>query len=166
MSSPAAALDFRRRTATPPGRRLWSPEDVLRWIALVGGGLVMCVIAWYVAAGKTNFHQQGGQTNLAIGGLIAAGAGHTMWIMRGRRAVSERRRALLRDPVEAPLAHSVFAVWPYEGARPQSPVTVGGEGMQHYHRADCPLAAGRDWPSAPVDEQEAAGRTPCGVCRP
>jgi hypothetical protein len=43
---------------------------------------------------------------------------------------------------------------------------VGGKGLTRYHRADCALAVGRDWPAADLADHALAGRMPCGVCRP
>ena len=43
---------------------------------------------------------------------------------------------------------------------------VGGEGLTHFHRADCAMAAGRDWPELDRSAHERAGRTACGVCKP
>ncbi len=143
-----------------PAPPLWRPEDVLRSMALITAGFVMCAVGWYLASGETNYRHQIGPANLALGGLIVAGIGHVVWAMRGRRAIAERRRRLLGEPALVPLASNVS----YE--RTQSSVIVAGEGMRHYHRSDCPLAVRRPWPSGPADVQEAAGREPCGVCQP
>jgi hypothetical protein len=152
--------------STNPDTPLWRPEDVLRWSGLAAVGAVMTVTGWYLSAGEVSYRHQTGAIDLAISGCVVAAAAHVVWLMRGRRAIGERRRRVLGEPVSAPLATSVFAQWPYEGRRPRSAVIVGGDGLRHFHRSDCPLAADRSWPSRPVADQEAAGRTACGVCHP
>jgi hypothetical protein len=58
-----------------------------------------------------------------------------------------------------------------EPPAPPSVVTTG-EGlvatgdMRHFHRSDCPIAAGRGWSAEPRRSHEAVGRTPCGICQP
>ena len=39
-------------------------------------------------------------------------------------------------------------------------------GMQHFHRSECPIAAGRSWTPLSRPTHEAAGRTACGICQP
>jgi hypothetical protein len=158
----------------PPEQPLWRAEDALRWAALVAAGFVMCAVGWFLAAGETNYRHQGGPANMALAGLIVAAAGHVAWTMRGRRAIEQRRRRLLgqlaatpmTDRTLSPMADRMLADWSNGEPRASSSPIVGGEGMRHYHRYDCPLAAGRPWPIGSVEEQKAAGRTPCGVCRP
>lgn len=53
---------------------------------------------------------------------------------------------------------------PGKHARPSSETVVGGPDLRFYHRADCDMAADRDWSAAPLGET--AGRVPCGMCRP
>jgi hypothetical protein len=43
---------------------------------------------------------------------------------------------------------------------------VAAEGLRRFHRPDCPIAAGRGWSPLPRRAHEAAGRGPCGICRP
>jgi hypothetical protein len=150
------------RLAPPVEVPLWSQEDWVRWAVVVAAGLVMCVTGWYLAAGELSYNRQLGPTNLAVAGLIVAAAGHVWCFMRGRRRVGERRRQLIGEPIEMlGTTTSVASV-----QRSAMPVTVAGDGMRHYHRPECPLATGRDWPAGSPAQHEAAGWTPCGVCRP
>jgi hypothetical protein len=128
----------------------------------------MWLVGWYLAAGETNYNRQIGSANLAVAGLLLAGAGHVWCIMKGRRAIGERRRQLIGEPAPVPPESLVGGSVSLraEGPTSRSPATVAGKGMRRYHRIECPLAAGRDWPVLPVEEQEAVGRLPCGVCRP
>jgi hypothetical protein len=49
---------------------------------------------------------------------------------------------------------------------PSSRILVGGSDLRFYHREDCPMAAGRNWPAAAPSEHDLAKRIPCGMCRP
>ena len=60
------------------------------------GGIVVAV-SWYVCAGDVSFSQQIGPTDAAVAGLLLAGIGNVGWLLRGRRILGERRRALLPD---------------------------------------------------------------------
>jgi hypothetical protein len=122
-------------------------------------------MGWYLAAGETNYNRQLGPANLAVAGLIVAEAANVWWFVRGRRAVGERRRQLLGEPIDRP-GTTAGTVSAHAAPVPGTMVTVAGEGMRHYHRPECPLAAGRDWPQLSVEESLTDGRTPCGVCQP
>jgi len=43
---------------------------------------------------------------------------------------------------------------------------MAADGMRHFHRPDCPIAAGRNWAPLPRVTHERAGRTACGICQP
>jgi hypothetical protein len=156
------------RDVPPKKRPLWSAEDWVRWALFVAGGLVLWLVGWYLASGEINYSRQIGPANLAVAGLLVAGAGHVWCLMRGRRAIGERRRRLLGDPALAPAGREAAtpAAPHADGTACRPSETVAGDGMMRYHRRGCPLAAGRDWPVLPAEEQEAAGRIPCGACRP
>jgi hypothetical protein len=125
----------------------------------------MWFVGWYLASGEIKYSRQIGPANLAVAGLLVAGAGHVAYLMRGRRAVGERRRRLLGDPTLAPAGRAAAtpAALHLDGAASE---TTAGDGMMRYHRKGCPLAAGRNWAVRSAEEQEAAGRIPCGACRP
>lgn len=144
---------------------LWRAEDLLRWAVAVGLGGVVVAVSWYVCAGEVSFSQQVGPTDVAVAGLLVAGIGNVGWLLKGRRALGERRRALLPD---VPLANrdqlDVVRIVP----RPADlDLYVGGDGMERFHRPECMLTSGRhDWKGMSRAEHQAAGRQPCGVCRP
>jgi hypothetical protein len=160
---PAAGAATGAAPAT--GRDLWGAEELLRWGLAVGVGGLVVAVSWYVCAGDASFSKQIGPTDAAIGGLVLAGLGNAMWLLRGRRTLGERRRALLPDVVV--VAEPVGRVTRVSGvseARPDE-LLVAGVGMELFHRPDCALAAGRGWTTMTRAEHEAAGRHPCGVCR-
>jgi hypothetical protein len=143
----------------------------------VGLGGIVVAVSWYVCAGDLKFSQQVGPTDAAIAGLLLAGIGNLGWLLHGRRALGERHRSLLPD-VTVDLAQAATVgtrrrlgatsatITPVPSAAVE-PLFVAGEGMERFHRPDCALAAGRaDWTSRSRQEHVAAGRRPCGVCRP
>jgi hypothetical protein len=159
------------RRAAPANPLLWSVEDLLRWVITVGLGGIVVAVAWYVAAGEATFSQQVGPIDAALAGLVLTGLGNVTWLLHGRRALGERRRLLLPDVAAA--ATTRVAVTARRVAGDPSPtgtveeVFLAGEGMERYHRPDCAMAAGRTgWSTATRHNHEAAGRRPCGVCRP
>lgn len=91
--------------------------------------------------------------SVAVVGAIISGAGNGVRLVRGRRAVAGRRRRLL-------------------GAEPPAPSLiqfdrlplVTGPTMTLYHRADCPLVAGKA--TNPLSLRDHSGRRPCDWCRP
>jgi len=151
------------------GASLWRPEDLLRWGITVAIGGIVIAAAWYVCAGDASFAQQIGPTNAAVAGLLLSGVGNTTWLLKGRRVLGERRRALLPDvlvPVGTSLGDDAVADTA-AGLESQHALLVGGDGMERYHRPTCPLAAGRQgWTAMTAERHEAAGRRACGVCLP
>jgi hypothetical protein len=146
----------------------WSPDGLLRWAGLVAAGIVMVSVGWYLASGEARFGRQMGGVDLAVSGLIVAGVGNIGWLLHGRRSLGERRRAVHGDAIvderEPRSAPFLGPPAPASAAAP-APVLVAGQGTRMFHRADCVLAAGRDWPTASRRDHEAKGRLPCGVCR-
>jgi hypothetical protein len=93
--------------------------------------------------------------NLAVFGIVVAGAGQVLWFLGGRRTVDHRRRLLLGDDA----APAVIAAAPAD-----LDSFTGSERL--YHRLDCPMAQDRAWVPTSRREQEQAGREPCGWCEP
>jgi hypothetical protein len=151
---------------------LWGAEDLLRGAITTGLGGIVIVVAWYVAAGEATFAQQVGPIDAALAGLVLSGMGNLAWLLHGRRALGERRQLMLPDVAAAtPMAPAQpLVVGPLSSSAATAAaddVFLAGEGMERFHRPNCALAAGRTgWTTATRREQEAAGRRPCGVCRP
>lgn len=173
----AQVLDASPRRVAPARPLLWGAEDLLRWVITIGLGGIVVVVAWYVAAGEATFSQQVAPVDAALAGLLLSGIGNLVWLLHGRRALGERRRLLLPDVVAAAAVEPTVALetggdpgalaTPPSGTASVEDVFLAGEGMERYHRPDCALAAGRaGWTTATRSEHEAAGRRPCGVCRP
>lgn len=92
--------------------------------------------------------------------LLAVADGLT----RSLRSAADRGRHLFGQatPEDSPGTGSVGA----QEHVPSSQKIVAGDGMRFFHRADCPMAVGREWEAAPPGEHTQAGHVPCGMCRP
>ena len=86
------------RAAVAEHGTLSSGEDLLRWALTTGVGGIVIAVSWYVCAGDASFTRQIGPLDAAVAGAVVSGLGNAMWLLRGRRVLGERRRALLADP--------------------------------------------------------------------
>ena len=160
------AVLHRGRPANVPAS-VWSTRQVLSWAGVLAVAGVVCVVGWYVSAGEQTFGRQTTPLVVAMAALLVASAANISWLLAGRRSVGVRRQALLGQPPAGTGSRSTGANSGAGGsAHSTSTVLVAQDGLRRFHRADCPLAAGRGWPAASMPEHQAAGRLPCGVCRP
>jgi hypothetical protein len=139
----------------------WSRGHLVRLAVIVGLGGLVCGLAWNATATRSRLDDQTGFVALGVAGLLVAAAAQVIWLRSGRRAVAAHSlrtqasvAALLRDAIAVPAPPGVSAS------------LVAAEGMRHFHRPECPIATGRPWPPESRRTHEAAGRTPCGICRP
>ena len=133
---------------------LWSERD-RRWLALrLVAGAVAVSAAWFLASGEADPERQLPFAALSVGGALLAMYGILAWVTSARRLIGERARRLLGA---APSADVDVA---------SAETLVAGGDRQWFHRADCRLAASRQWPSAARADHERAGRRPCPACRP
>lgn len=131
------------------------------WALLSGVGVALLVAGWVLVRNESVYADQVAGINMAIAGVLVAGAGAIPMLLAGRRAIGVRRVALLGDLRGMPVRVSAQSL-----SDPTSRSLVGGEGLRHFHRAGCTMAQGRNWSAAPRSEHERAGRIACGVCRP
>jgi hypothetical protein len=172
LRTPARGVAARQQPATARRTIVWSAEDLLRWAITVGLGGIAVAVSWYVCAGEATFSQQIGPADAAVAGLLLAGIGNAAWLLKGRRAIGERRRLLLPDVTADPGVRRVVPV-PVRAddllpnAADPTALLVAGEGMERFHRPGCALTRGRSgFVEMTRHEHERAGRRPCGVCRP
>ncbi|MBA3745360.1 hypothetical protein [Sporichthya sp.] len=123
-------------------------------------GAVLFFIGTGMVGNETVYDDQVPGINLAIVGVVLANAAGVLLLLAGRRSVTTRRVAVLGA---VPVAQEKVATIT---APASSAHLVGGEGLTHFHRADCAMAAGREWPELDRSAHERAGRTACGVCKP
>lgn len=143
------------------GAAPWDAADFVLLGAPVAVGGIACLLAWVGASGHARLEDQTGWVGLGVAGFGLAVVGQSRWLGRGRRAVAAHAARVLGDvpALVPPVSPS---------AAPSSSVEnlVATTGMAHFHRTGCPIAAGRGWVPLSRGAHEAAGRTPCGICRP
>ena len=139
----------------------WPEATLILWAMLSGIGGALLLAGWVLVRNESVYADQAAGINMAIAGVVAAGAGAVPMLLGGRRAVVLRRVAVLGDLRGLP---SRFSNRTSVDSTSQS--LVGGEGLRHFHRAGCTMAQGRNWSAASRQEHERAGRVACGVCRP
>ncbi|MFF9487217.1 hypothetical protein [Streptomyces sp. NPDC014676] len=149
--------------------RLRIAHPVLRagWAALAAGA-VLCVIGWYGVSGERHTARQLpylASCSIPGAALIVAGA---VLLARGRDALAATR---VEEPY-GPQAAAGPAGTDDPGRPAGGPVAVSAEtlmvpGGTLWHRADCPLVAGKA-EAVPVDGKLIAGGElgPCPVCEP
>lgn len=162
-------MTTRQRRRPAAAATLWTSADLAVTAFLVAVGLVLWFLGWYSASDKLVEGDQVAALNVSAAGILLAGAGLVSWFLNGRRSIRSRRRVLIerRRAQLRPTQASAVAAPPTSLApRSSSPVLVAGPNLTRYHRADCPLAAARDWPASAREQHENAGRTACGACLP
>lgn len=132
-----------------------------RPLILGGFGALAAAVSWAGAAGTVRVGHQADWAIVGVAGSAAVVLAALLWVLAARRTVEQRLGDVLaRLDVDAATHH---AGSPRAGAGTR---LVASTAMAHYHRADCPLAAGKPVARAGRRDHEAAGRRPCGVCRP
>jgi hypothetical protein len=143
MSSVAAAR---------PG--LFTRSDGLRVGVLLAVGALVIALSWFFAAGRPDAGDQLVFVSLSLLGALLGMSATAGLLLRGRRAVGARTALLLGTapaaPADAPLASDL----------------VAGPGAKWFHRSDCLLVEGRNWPAAPLSAHQGAGRKACPACKP
>ena len=138
----------------------WAPRIFVGYAVITALGAVLFLVGIGVVANETVYDDQVPGINAAIAGAAVANAAGALLLLVGRRSVTVRRVAVLgAAPDELSSTRA--------SARSASSVAlVGGAGLTHFHRSDCALAAGRNWPTLDRVAHQRAGRRPCGVCTP
>jgi len=139
---------------------LWSGRARRLLVGCCSGGLALMISGWVQLSGGSSVDAQIPWLNVAVSGLLLAGFGNTLWLLRGRRSVADLRTSLL-PPTFGTTGEPVDAPVPAEQRQ-----LVSAAGMTRYHRPDCLLAAGKPVVGASRRTHEMAGRLPCRTCRP
>lgn len=148
---------------THSGGSAWSAEDLLRWLVVLVTGITMIIAAGLLASSRASLGHQVPPVDLAIAGAVVIAAGNGVWLVRGRRRVGQRMRALsmrvrlLLDTTRLPAGASTRNP---EGEYSFVP------GLRYFHQDDCHIFKARLGDRASRHEHELAGRNPCPVCRP
>ncbi|HUR75639.1 MAG TPA: hypothetical protein VMZ00_15265 [Sporichthya sp.] len=153
--STGARADSGARAASP-----WTSQMYVLYAVLAVVGAILFLVGMGLVSNKTVYDDQVPGINLAIVGVVLANAAGVLLLLAGRRSVIARRVRVLGAVPD-------LADQSAGPAKPASSITlVGGEGLTHFHRDDCAMAAGRNWPALDRAAHERAGRTACGVCKP
>ena len=144
----------------------WIPADVL-WVAVfLLTGFVLSLVAWYQIADQASYDNQVGWADLAVGGLIIFTGAQFIWLYRGRRAVGEMRRRLLKLQVASANTGSLPFVSKAVTEDSGPAIFVSSPGSNLFHRNECIMVRGRTTSDRTRAEHLSSGLEPCGVCRP
>lgn len=139
----------------PAQRYAWRESTLIKVVVTAIIGLVAIAAGWFGASGSTSVVRQTAWLEVAIAGFTVAAAGNCLWLLRARKAIGERRHALI-----------TLEAADVEPGRPRPSVTstaslelVRAEGMTRVHYRDCPLVDGK-----PLKPADLSGGEPCGVC--
>ncbi|MEV4789514.1 hypothetical protein AB0K53_29445 [Streptomyces tuirus] len=137
------------------------------WAALAAGA-VLCVVGWYGISGERYAERQLpylASCTIPGAALIIAGA---VLLARGRESIAARRV----EELYGLLAEDAPAGPEETGRAALAPLAVSGDllmvpGGTLWHRADCPLVAGKA-EAVPVDSKLVASGelNPCPICEP
>lgn len=138
----------------------WGEADVLRLCSTWTIGLVSITVSWYGISGSGDTSLQALWFNIGIAGAVISALGNGVWLLRGRRAVGDRRAALVSLEVPTPVTQARSVAAPSRAATDAHEL-VRVAGMTRVHRVVCPLVVGKRCEPARLDDGE-----PCGVCSP
>lgn len=136
-----------------------------RVLAVIGVSLM--AFSWYGASDTVRVERQVEWATLGLAGASAVSFGMILWCFVARRTVQARLGRLasvIGDTGSRPARSASGST-----LRPDGLTTdrfVASQVMVRYHRATCPLVAGKPTGSGTRMEHEDAGRKPCGVCEP
>jgi hypothetical protein len=137
----------------------WSSEHVARLLVAELVGLVLVLVGWWQAAGSGSVRTGLAWLNLCLAGLVVAGVGNGLWLLRGRQVVTLARVEVLGVPASAETPVVVPSSNGHGGL-------VSGSGLARFHRPGCVLVAGKGVEVATWVSHDRAGRRACEVCEP
>jgi hypothetical protein len=134
--------------------------------AAVAVGVAVMLLAWYGASDTVVVDDQMQWASVGLtGAMLVAVAGFVAVAIVHQRM---RRRFRLVEaslgPCLARMSDTVAGV--AMGTSSDGAALVAAANMQHYHRPDCRLAAGKAVRPASRADHEQAGRRICAVCAP
>ncbi|MBA0126552.1 hypothetical protein H0B56_13455 [Haloechinothrix sp. YIM 98757] len=132
----------------------WRDGDIVTLAVTALVGPIAIAAAWAGAERAGSALARAGWLQVGVAGFAIFAGGVCLWLLRGRRAVGERRAALISlEQRAADVPRTTHATGT------ESPELVRAEGMARVHRPGCPLVAGKHVdPASPGD-----GRS-CEVC--
>ena len=148
------------------GKTSWTVGDLTRLAAAYAAAACTLGVCWVAVSTTVRWSTQITWLAVAVGAVVVSGCGAARWLLIGFRTV--RRRQQLVDERAASLERALLPSAPSErpeiSAATRELVTVPG--MKRYHLPTCRLVAGKTISAESERAHVAAGRQPCGVCRP
>lgn len=132
----------------------WSRATRRRVLVAMVCSLFALTSAYAGASAEDSLSEQAFWLDLAVLGSIVAGSAQAIWLVQGRRSVSQLRRHALRTMTRS--------VVPSGEAAPSDADYVTVAAAPWVHRPSCLLAFGKD--TQPALDRSADA--PCPVCRP
>lgn len=138
----------------------WRDSDIVMVSITSLLGVIATVTAWFGATDAGSLAQQTAWLHVAVAGFAVSGIGLSVWLLRGRRAVGDRRVGLIS--LEDPDGEVPHASRTGRGKAPGPTEPMGlvrAPGMARVHHRDCPLVAGK-----PAEPAHPSDGDHCGVC--
>lgn len=138
----------------------WTAAHLRGLILVIGLTGVVLAVAWYGASVETTWRVQVRWIGLGVLACALNGLGCLFWLASGfgslRQArvwtTAELHRRGLPAPRPVPVGAPAVDGW------------VTSARMRRYHRAGCPLVAGKPVDAVTVDAATTRGLTACGIC--
>jgi len=132
----------------------------------ISAGAAVMLLAWYRASDTVVVDDQvrwasvglAGAMLIAVAGFVAVALMHRRMRLRFRSVEAEL------GPCLAGMSGTVATGSAGVAGPGDDAVLVAATNMEHYHRPDCPLAAGKAVRPVPRADHERAGRRTCAVC--
>ena len=139
----------RRATQAAPAGLLWARTDLVLVVGANVVAAILILVGWLGTSDALTLNDSVDWLEVGIVGVIFAGIGNGLFLLRGRRAVGLARRAVLGVPRVRQIAVDAPGT-----------TLVALAGSARMHMSSCPMVAGK-----PV-QPATAGLQPCELCRP
>jgi hypothetical protein len=151
-----ARLNLRGARALLP----WTNDGLLRLLIAQAVALGLIMASWYAVSGAPALAAQMNGLEFGIAGLALSGGANGLWLLHGRRTVGLARVATLSSHISPDESRGSSI-----DRRHIDVALVAVPGSTRYHRAECPMVAGRTLQPL-VETDAAAAMVPCELCQP
>jgi hypothetical protein len=136
--------------------------------AAISAGAALMVLAWYRASDTVAVDDQVRWASVGLAGAMLVGVAGLVAVAVTHRRLRLRFRSVesTLEPCLAGMGAAAAAGSTHTMAAGRGVALVAAPNMRHFHRPDCPLAAGKAARPASRADHERAGRQTCAVCAP